>query len=338
MSGCWTRDQAEIFAAAKELGIGTVIEPAVREQHWQTEEDIAATARKLNAAAEQAAEHGLRVGYHNHWWEIERDFDGRHGLEVLAEHLAPEVVLEVDTYWAVVGGADVPALLGRLGDRVVALHIKDGDGTRDTKKQVPLGSGSIPIWDFVAAKPDALRVVELDDSEVDMVDAVGQSYAYITSSPSTGRLSMAASGPVGVGVIGAGVISKTYLENLNSFPDTEVLAIGDLSPEVATAKAAEHNVPDAGGVETVLEHAGVEIVVNLTIPAAHADVAEAGASPPGSTSGTRSRWLWTEPVRRPCSTTPRPPGSGSAAPRTPSSAAACRRPSGSWPPARSGNR
>ena len=184
--GLLSADQAEIFAAAKELGIGTVIEPAVREQHWQTEEAIADTARQLNAAAERAAEHGLRVGYHNHWWEIERDFDGRHGLEVLAEQLAPEVVLEVDTYWAVVGGADVPALLGRLGDRVVALHIKDGDGTRDTKKQVPLGSGSIPIWDFVAAKPDALRVVELDDSEVDMVDAVGQSYAYITSSPSTG--------------------------------------------------------------------------------------------------------------------------------------------------------
>ncbi len=178
--GLLSGDQAEIFAAARELGIGTVIEPAVREPHWQTEEDIAATAQQLNSAAEQAAEHGLRVGYHNHWWEIERDFGGRHGLEVLAEHLTPEVVLEVDTYWAAVGGADVPALLGRLGDRVVALHIKDGDGTRDTKKQVPLGSGSIPIWDFVAAKPDALRVVELDDSEVDMLDAVEQSYIYIT--------------------------------------------------------------------------------------------------------------------------------------------------------------
>ena len=177
--GLLSGDQAEIFAAARELGIGTVIEPAVREPHWQTEEDIAATAQQLNSAAEQAAEHGLRVGYHNHWWEIERDFGGRHGLEVLAEHLAPEVVLEVDTYWAVVGGADVPALLGRLGDRVVALHIKDGDGTRDTKKQVPLGSGSIPIWDFVAAKPDALRVVELDDSEVDMLEAVEQSYIFI---------------------------------------------------------------------------------------------------------------------------------------------------------------
>jgi predicted dehydrogenase len=84
---------------------------------------------------------------------------------------------------------------------------------------------------------------------------------------------VAGSGPVGVGVIGAGVISDTYLENLNSFPDTEVLAVGDLYPEVAVAKAAEHNVPNAGGTETVLQHPGVEIVVNLTIPAAHAEVA-----------------------------------------------------------------
>ncbi len=179
--GLLSGDQEEIFAAAKRLGISTVIEPAIREPHWQNEEDIADTARQLNEAAERAAEHGLRVGYHNHWWEIEREFDGgRRGLQVLAEHLSPEVVLEVDTYWAVVGGADVPALLNALGDRVVALHIKDGDGTRDTKKQVPLGSGSIPIWDFVAARPDALQVVELDDSEVDMVDAVAQSFAYIT--------------------------------------------------------------------------------------------------------------------------------------------------------------
>jgi sugar phosphate isomerase/epimerase len=178
--GLLSGDQQEIFAAAKRLGVQTVIEPAVREPHWRSVEDIADVARQLNEAAEQAAEHGLRVGYHNHWWEIERDFDGRRGLQVLAEHLNPEVVLEVDTYWAVVGGADVPALLDSLGDRVVALHIKDGDGSRDTKKQVPLGSGSIPIWDFIAAKPDALQVVELDDSEVDMVDAVAQSYAYVT--------------------------------------------------------------------------------------------------------------------------------------------------------------
>jgi sugar phosphate isomerase/epimerase len=180
-AGLLQGDQDQIFAAANELGIQTVIEPAVRAPQWQTAEDIRTTAAQLNAAAEKAAEHGLRVGYHNHWWEIEANIDGKHGLEVLADNLAPEVVLEVDTYWAFAGGADVPALLQRLGDRVVALHIKDGDGSTEPKNQVAVGSGSLPVWDFIGAKPDALRVVELDDSAGDLLEAVRDSRAYLTS-------------------------------------------------------------------------------------------------------------------------------------------------------------
>jgi predicted dehydrogenase len=84
---------------------------------------------------------------------------------------------------------------------------------------------------------------------------------------------MVGRGPVGVGVIGAGVISNTYLDNLNAFADTQVLAVGDLFAEVAMAKAAEHGVPAGGGVETVLANPDVEIVINLTIPSAHAEVA-----------------------------------------------------------------
>jgi predicted dehydrogenase len=85
----------------------------------------------------------------------------------------------------------------------------------------------------------------------------------------------ARTGPVGIGVIGAGLISSTYLENLNRFPDTTVLAIGDIRPEVAQARAMEHDVPRGGDVATVLDHPEVEIVVNLTTPAAHVEVAEA---------------------------------------------------------------
>jgi predicted dehydrogenase len=79
--------------------------------------------------------------------------------------------------------------------------------------------------------------------------------------------------PVGIGVVGAGTISDTYLENLTSFADTDVLAIGDIVAEAAQEKAAKYDVATAGNVATVLNHPGVEIVVNLTIPAAHAEVA-----------------------------------------------------------------
>jgi sugar phosphate isomerase/epimerase len=172
-------DADAVFEAAAELGIETVVQPWVEPARWSTADGIRALADDLNAASSRAAGHGLRVGYHNHHFELESHVDGRHGLEVFADHLAPEVVLEVDTYWALAGGADVPALLGRLGSRVVALHIKDGDGSLDTRRQVPAGSGVLPVRAIVEAAPDALRVVEFDDTEGDLVEAVRASRAFL---------------------------------------------------------------------------------------------------------------------------------------------------------------
>jgi predicted dehydrogenase len=81
------------------------------------------------------------------------------------------------------------------------------------------------------------------------------------------------SGPVGIGIIGAGTISNTYLENLTSFPDTTVMAVGDLMPEAAQRQAEKFGVRAAGTVDELLADDDVEIVVNLTIPNAHAEVA-----------------------------------------------------------------
>jgi sugar phosphate isomerase/epimerase len=177
--GLLSGDQDEICELAVELGIQTVIDPYVDPARWQSEADVSQIASDLNAAAKSAARYGLTVGYHNHHFELESKISGVHALEVFADRLAPEVVLELDTYWAYAGGADVPALLTRLGDRVVALHLKDGDGTLDTKKQVAVGSGVLPVREIIAAAPDALRVVELDDSEMDLFDAVRDSREYL---------------------------------------------------------------------------------------------------------------------------------------------------------------
>jgi sugar phosphate isomerase/epimerase len=175
-------DQEEIFAAAKRLGIGTVIDPHVDRSRWNTAEDIRETATALNAAARKGAEYGIRVGYHNHEFELESRIDGRSGLEVLAEHLDPDVVLEVDTYWAAVGGEDPAALLQRLGDRVRFIHIKDGPLTKEDKAQVAVGSGKMPIWDVIEAAPSLeVGVVELDDFTGDIFDAVADSLNYLTA-------------------------------------------------------------------------------------------------------------------------------------------------------------
>jgi len=80
-------------------------------------------------------------------------------------------------------------------------------------------------------------------------------------------------GRVGVGFIGAGVISTQYLENLTTFPDVEVRFIADLDLERAEAQAKKFGVPAFGTVEQLLADDGIEIVVNLTIPKAHVEVA-----------------------------------------------------------------
>ncbi|WP_369056038.1 sugar phosphate isomerase/epimerase family protein [Kineococcus terrestris] len=186
VAGASPVDLDATFAAAAATGTGLVIEPFVDPARWTTAEDVAAVAAELNAAAARAADAGLRVGYHNHWFELENLIGGRTAMEVLADSLDDAVVLEVDTYWAHVGGvADVPALLRRLGTRVAAVHLKDGDGTRDTKNQVALGTGSVDVAGILAAatSPEVdveLGVVELDDSSGDLEQAVAAGYAYLT--------------------------------------------------------------------------------------------------------------------------------------------------------------
>lgn len=175
-----SQDQDEIFAAAKELGISTVIDPFLPAEHWQDAGTIRATAAKLNATARKSAECGIRVGYHNHAWELESIIEGTTALEYFAGLLDPEVVLEVDTYWAAVGGQDPVELLARLGDRVRFIHIKDGPGNTDTKAQQPAGQGTIPVLDVIAAaKSLEVGVVEFDDYSGDIFEGISESLAYL---------------------------------------------------------------------------------------------------------------------------------------------------------------
>ena len=80
-------------------------------------------------------------------------------------------------------------------------------------------------------------------------------------------------GKVGVGVIGAGVISTQYLENLTTFPDLDVRFIADIDEERARSQAAAFGVPGSGSVAELLADDDIEIVVNLTIPKVHVEVA-----------------------------------------------------------------
>jgi predicted dehydrogenase len=79
--------------------------------------------------------------------------------------------------------------------------------------------------------------------------------------------------PVGVGIVGAGYISTIYLQNLTGrFDNVRVVGIADVMMDRAREQAAKFGV-EALTVDALLGHPEVEIVVDLTIPAAHAEVA-----------------------------------------------------------------
>ena len=91
-------------------------------------------------------------------------------------------MIELDTYWAAVGGQDVPALLGRLGERVRLLHLKDGPVTTDHAAQLPLGEGAMPVPAILAAAPAAeLGVLEFDAYAGDLFDGIAGGLAYARS-------------------------------------------------------------------------------------------------------------------------------------------------------------
>ena len=78
---------------------------------------------------------------------------------------------------------------------------------------------------------------------------------------------------VKVGIIGCGVISGIYLKNLPAFELVDVVACADLVLERAQARAQEFGIAKACLPDELLADPEVNLVVNLTIPKAHASVA-----------------------------------------------------------------
>jgi sugar phosphate isomerase/epimerase len=175
-------DTDAVIGAARILGADTVIVPHLAPPRFADADGVRGVAAELNEASARLAGEGLRLGYHNHDFELSSLIGGTPALEVLADQLDEAVVLEVDTYWAAVGGQDVAALLGRLGDRVRYLHVKDGPVVDREDFMTAVGTGRMPVAEILAASPSATwHVVELDRCATDMMTAVGDSLAWLTA-------------------------------------------------------------------------------------------------------------------------------------------------------------
>jgi predicted dehydrogenase len=78
--------------------------------------------------------------------------------------------------------------------------------------------------------------------------------------------------PHGIAIVGLGFISGAYLGTIARHPAIRIAAVADLDASRAEAVAAEVGAT-ALPVEDAVRHPDVETVLNLTVPAAHAEVA-----------------------------------------------------------------
>ncbi|HVF74456.1 MAG TPA: sugar phosphate isomerase/epimerase [Acidimicrobiales bacterium] len=144
-----------------------------------TSDGVKRLADRINAAVEVTAARGMRIGYHNHTWEMETTIEGRTAYDLLFSMLDPAVFAEVDLYWATLGGADPTAVIESLDARTLLLHLKDGPAEPGLP-QTPLGTGTVDLRSALRAATHAVaHIVELDDAEGDAFDVVAAGLRYL---------------------------------------------------------------------------------------------------------------------------------------------------------------
>ena len=147
---------------------------------FESVDTVKAIAEKANEAINYFGPLGFTVNLHNHEWE----FQQYEKFNLLLE-LAPKLCPQLDVYWVKVGGENPAEVIRRYGRRTNLLHIKDGpaDATNRALPMTAVGKGSVDISSCVLASEGTaveFMVVELDNCATDMLQAVKESYNFLT--------------------------------------------------------------------------------------------------------------------------------------------------------------
>src|SRR4051812_23424746 len=79
--------------------------------------------------------------------------------------------------------------------------------------------------------------------------------------------------PVKIGLVGCGAISGAYLGMAKNFPIVQIAACADLNPECAKIQAEKYQIPKVTSVDDIFKDDSLEVILNLTVPKAHAPIA-----------------------------------------------------------------
>ncbi|MGM9475360.1 sugar phosphate isomerase/epimerase family protein [Pedobacter sp. GSP4] len=170
------------IAAAKVLGSEYVTIPWLDESIRKSADDYKKIAVKINEAGKLAKEAGIRLAYHNHNFEFEKQGDTT-GYEILLKETDKNLVdFELDLYWVVRSGNDPLKLFKENPGRFTMWHVKDMDKANPALN-AEVGTGAInfkPI--FAEAKLSGMKhffVEHETNYKPNPIESVAASCAYI---------------------------------------------------------------------------------------------------------------------------------------------------------------
>jgi inosose dehydratase len=138
--------------------------------------ELAQAAENLNHIGELARGHGLRLAYHNHFWEIEDDC---RELRFVRDHTDPaSVSFLLDVAWVHRGGGDAAAVAREFLPRIAYFHLKDVRGT----EWLELGQGDVDlpgVFRVMAGREFLWAVVEQDETKRQPVESARMSREYL---------------------------------------------------------------------------------------------------------------------------------------------------------------
>ena len=183
------RERPERLAAAcRTLGFAELYMPAVPPE--QREMDAAgwrAMGGELARLASRMQAEGVRLGYHNHHWELAEKAPGKTALELLFESAGTSPLgWQVDVAWLVRGGADPKAWMKRYAARVTSAHVKDiapAGQNEDQDGWADVGSGVLDwkdLWQACRAAGAGWMVVE-HDKPADPAQSAKNSFAFLST-------------------------------------------------------------------------------------------------------------------------------------------------------------
>jgi sugar phosphate isomerase/epimerase len=142
------------IADAKTVGHQYLVVPWLDPAERRSIDDYRRLAEELNRFGEKVRAAGMRLGYHNHDFELGA-MGGSVPLDVLFDRTDPNLVIfELDLYWVTKGGADPLTYFSRYPGRVHLVHIKDSAGAPE-HRQVDVGKGTIDFAKILSRREQA---------------------------------------------------------------------------------------------------------------------------------------------------------------------------------------